>query len=530
MATPKPRHAMSRALFFRLLPFLGALILTVGLSGACDLAGSDVDDTDAGSSQDAASPGIALEPGEMAEMDQVPDALTIELANPGTYIAVLMSADESQGTLHAYASEAQKSLTRPSGKRPERLSAPQLRPRPQAPAKDVVVGDVRDFSVDNGVRYVTISAQAQRVTEGAVLWVDQTTPLPEGWEVDEAKVDLILEDFVNIAIAREEQIFGAVSDVDGDGKVAILFSYTVNQAGPQAYVSPCDIMSEGACGNHSGNGGEVIYVSYPDPENSRASVNAYVETMAHELNHLIYAYHKFILNDNEDGHENIYLTEGTSALAQDLTGYNNGNQYVWAAAIQDIGDLIGSDGQFGIQTISINDLLRGSGYYDYSRDGALRGGAYLFLRYVFERMGGMQVDSDGSLVDLGGMSWLHDLFDSPELGVAAFEATTGMDIWDLTLDWYTAIVATHRVDVDPALRFQDRFADPITGFYYGVDPFATIHGWLELEGPEVQDWAAPDQWIRAGGVEYLQIQAQAGALRIRVGAEVQARARVIRVD
>jgi hypothetical protein len=363
-----------------------------------------------------------------------------------------------------------------------------------------------------------------------VVWEDTTTSHPFG-AIDWAKVDDVIDKLETIVVPREEQIFGAISDVDGDGKLALLLSYTVNQYGAKAYVSPCDIADLSGCGG-GGNHGEIIYFNIPDPGDRTHSVNGLTETVAHELSHLIYSYHKLVLNGVTRDDENIYLTEGLAALAQDLTGFNNGNQFVWAAAI-DMADYYGGDPDYSAQALSINDLFRGSTYYSEDRDGALRGGAYLFLRFVFEQMGGMAVDpTTGALTDQGGIAWLHALYDTPEQGVAALEQTSGRPLWDLALDWYTALVATGRgVEVDPTLRYAERLADPLTGYSYGVDPFAALpHGVYTLHGPPLQPWDSPDGEIRAGGVEYLQVEASAGELRLAVGAEVQARARILRLE
>jgi hypothetical protein len=295
-----------------------------------------------------------------------------------------------------------------------------------------------------------------------------------------------------------------------------------------AYVTSCDIGATVGCGG-SGNDGEIIYMGVPDPESSYSTASAISELVAHELNHLIYGWHKYIVQERPNERENIYLTEGMSALAQDLTGYNNGNQYVWAAAI-DATEYLGPDAS--IDSVSVNDFLRGETYYDADRDGSLRGGAYLYLRYLFEQAGGMTVGSDGTLTDAGGMAWLHDWFDQAALGEETVLATTGREIADINLDWYTALVVTGRVEnSNPAWNFEARVADPITGYEFGVDPYERIHGWLKLNGPLVQELDAADGSIRAGGVEYLSVSlSEGGVLEIPVDPDAAAVARVLRVE
>lgn len=372
-----------------------------------------------------------------------------------------------------------------------------------------------------------MDAVADSVTDNLVIWRDITTENPLG-DIDPTTLTDVADMFDHIVLPRTRAVFGQESDVEGSGRIDVLLSYTVNSYGAVAYVSTCDIAALFGCGGY-GNDSEIIYMGYPDPASSYSSANAIVEVWAHEFNHLVYSYHKLVLNDQEDAQENIYVTEGMSELAQDLTGFNNGNQYIWASAI-DMRDYYGGE-DYSIQGVSLNDFLRGSGYYDLERDGPLRGGAYLFLRYLFEQAGGMTVADDGTQTDSGGMAWVQSWFDAAELGPDTVVATTGRDPVDVAFDWYTALVVTGRgVNDDPVYNYQDRVQDPLTGFEYGVDPYATIHGWLTLNGPPVQDLAEADGEIRAGGVEYLLVEvAEAEDLEIPVDPAALPRARALRL-
>jgi len=489
------------------------------------LTGCPVDDTakdagaDGGNAVDSGATPLLLEVGDVADMTTEPGGVGAQVGNAGTYVAILVSTAEQQGTLYGYGPNAPLSL---------RLEPPDPPPPPSpgpGPSPKVNVGDTRSFVVDNGLQLVTIQAAATAVTSHFVLWEDRTTPNEIG-SVDRVKIDQVLADLASVVVPREQQLFGAISDVDSDGHIGVLLSYTVNQYQARAYVSWCDIISDVACGG-AGNDGEFIYLAIPDPTDRASSVNGIVETVAHELSHLIYAYHKVALA-GASGDENIYVTEGMAALAQDLTGYNNGNQYVWAAAIETYDDTL----QQSTQQLSINDLLRGNTYYSEDRDGALRGGGYLLMRYLFEQQGGMAVSTArGEYTDLGGISWLHDWYDSAAQGVVAVEQTTGRDVRDIAMDWYTAIVVSGRgINDDPNYNYQPRVTDPITGYQYGVDPFATIHGWLTLHGPPIVDAEQCDGEIRAGGVEYLRYVTEPGAIWIPIDPQALPRARLFRIE
>ncbi len=463
----------------------------------------------------------ALPVGSIFDMDTTDAGVSAEFAEPGRYIVILFSQAEQLDTSYGYGSQATAA---------KRVGQPDPSPAfaHGRGSEATRMPDIREFTVWNGSTAVTIEAEVDQLTDELVIWRDITTENPLG-DIEEETFDGIVEKFEDVVIPRTEQAFGPISDVDGSGHIDVLISYTVNQYGAVAYVSQCDIGDVFGCGSW-GNGGEIIYMGYPDPESSYSSANAITEIWAHELNHLVYAWNKYLQNGLYNAEENIYLTEGFSELAQDLTGFNNGNQYIWAAAI-DMREFY-EDEDYSTQGISINDVVRGSGYYDYDRDGPLRGAAYLFLRYLFEQQGGMIVNADGSLEDAGGMAWLHDWFTRPELGAECVEATTDRELLDLAMDWYTAIVVSGRdLNDDPAFNYQDRQWDPLTSFEFGVDTYATIHGWLTLSGPPVQPLDSADGGIRAGGVEYLEIEiTEPGqVVEIPVDPEALPRARAFRI-
>ncbi len=491
----------------RLLPLLSLALL------GCPPAADDTAET-------GESPAFPV--GAVLEMDATETGVSMSFEEPGSYIVILFSQAEELDTKYGYGSQA--TAARVVG---------QPDPRPEGPkgngSERSRMPDIREFTVWNGSRGVTIQAEVEELTDELVIWRDITTENPLG-DIEEETFEGIVEKFEDIVMPRTEQIFGEISDVDESGRIDVLVSYTVNQYGAVAYVSQCDIGNVFGCGSW-GNGGEIIYMGYPDPESSYSSANAITEIWAHELNHLVYGWNKYLQNELYNAEENIYLTEGFSELAQDLTGFNNGNQYIWAAAI-DMREFYG-DEDYSTQGISINDVVRGDGYYDYDRDGPLRGAAYLFLRYLFEQQGGMIVNEDGSLDDAGGMAWLHDWFGSPELGVDCVLATTDRELLDLAMDWYTAIVVTGKdLNDDPVYNYQDRVWDPLTSFEFGVDTYANIHGWLQLNGPPVQPLAEADGQIRAGGVEYLQVEITEPGQRVEIPVDAAAlpRARAFRIE
>lgn len=442
---------------------------------------------------------------------------------PGTYIVVLFSAAVEQDTTYGYGERAEAAAESvPSDPPPVRAADA------EPPVVYATAGDHRSFTVYDGSAYVEVDAEATHVTDELVIWNDATTVNPLG-DIPSDTLDGVVGSFEDVVLPRTRQVFGQESDVEGSGRIDVLTSFTVNDYGAVAYVTWCDLGELAGCGGRS-NGSETIYMGIPDPSSDYSSPNAITEIWAHELNHLVYASHKYVDNGQLDARENIYLTEGMSELAQDLTGFNNGNQYIWASAI-DMREFYDNE-DYSTQGVSVNDFLRGESYYSARRDGPLRGGAYLFLRYLFEQAGGFVVNDDGSFTDAGGMAFLHDWFNAPELGPDCVEALTGRSTEDVALDWYTALVLTGRnLNDDPVFNYDDRVQDPITKFEFGVDPYAVIHGWLTLSGPPVQPLAEADGKLRAGGVEYLEVVVEEpGVVQIAVDAAALPRARAFRVE
>ncbi|MFZ5476475.1 MAG: hypothetical protein ACOZNI_06820 [Myxococcota bacterium] len=493
------------------------------LAAACT-GEPDPKDGDPTTGDDTGTTDGTVDVGDLFDMETTDEGVTATFEEPGTYVVILFSESVRQDTFYGYGDAAGTEAV--TGE-PDPLPEPHV---PDAPAPSYAeVGDTRTFEVSDGSGYVTVEAEAVEVSDELVIWNDVTTVNPLG-DIPSETLDGVTGMFEEIVLPRTRQVFGDESDVDGGGKIDALISFTVNDYGAVAYVTWCDIGTVAGCGTRS-NGSEIIYMGIPEPDGNYGTDTAIVEIWAHELNHLVYAWHKYLSNGVTDRGENVYLTEGMSELAQDLTGFNNGNQYIWAAAI-DMRDVY-DDEDYSIQGVSLNDVLRGEGYYDAQRDGPLRGAGYLFLRYLFEQAGGFVVEDDGTLVDAGGMAFLHDWFDSPELGPDCVEATTGRDVLDVAMDFYTAIVVSGRgINDDPRHNFQPRVQDPLTGYEFGVDTYASIHGWLNLSGPPVQPIGEADGQIRAGGVEYLEvtITEPGETLTIPVDEEAKPRARAFRIE
>ena len=456
----------------------------------------------------------ALPLGEVFEAD--PGAtVTLPAAAAGeTFLLILYDLGTEMAKTHTYDVELGRGAM-PPGLPPHPETYPTL-PHPE-------VGDTENLQV--GGNYLeNVEAEVVLVNDVLVVYRDMTTEHPLE-EPGMDHIEALAGYFQDLILPRERFIFGHESDVNDDGRVGMLITYQVNLTGAYAFVSQCDLLDPSVCGY--GNHREMIYVAIPDPDSMIKTPEAFAELIAHELNHTIYFYRKFLLNDAEDWTENIYISEGMSAMAQDLTGFNRGNLFVARSGIEEV-DLI-----------SLPDMHRydpGIHYFG-DRDGPLRGASYLFNRYLFDRTGGELMDPDGVPLPSCGVKTLRGWFDAYLTGPELFEALTGLGYEDLAADFFTALALSNRPGlegvVDPAFAYLPVTTDPVTGNQRGIDLWGSILGMVQLTGPLVRDVAAADGILREGGVEYLRVEAAGpGAVTVvfDTGSAPAPRLRVVRIQ
>jgi len=390
---------------------------------------------------------------------------------------------------------------------------------PIPPGPTPTEGATVSFEIDGGGGVETVDASVLYVSSALVICLDKTTD--PSLTIDGSDLQAIADGFENVVLPRERIFFGQESDVNQDGHITLLFSPLVANTAT-AYVNPYDLITDPSLrpAGVAANDQELIYLTPPqmlDPH--MASPRAILETVAHEFQHAIYFYRKYMLNDQLGGQESVYITEGLSGLAQDITGYQAGIFFESKSAL-DAWDLI-----------SYNDLVLSGGGYFMDRN-ELYGGAYLLMRYLYDQAGGDVLRPDGTVDEAasGGAAWLRTFASSPLLGEAAIEQAAGEPSLALATDWLTALMVDGRVDSqgdplneDPRYNFLPTSTDPITGRQRGVSMFDSFMGMVDRTGPVVRTIDNADQVIRVGGSEYIQVSAEgAGSLRLRLFADPEA--------
>jgi hypothetical protein len=238
--------------------------------------------------------------------------------------------------------------------------------------------------------------------------------------------------------------FGAETDVDSNGRLAILFTPGVNVIpGPPgakiggAFASR-DLAPLTTC--VASNEGEMFYMPVPDPNNTindrytdkAALARGVLATLAHEFQHLINAGRRIYVN-NASSFEEVWLNEGLSHIAEELLYYRmSGNS---ARSNIDLPRLQSSQAQRdAVNTYQLNNLGRLSTYMvspetnsPYSQgDGlATRGAIWQLLRYSADSRGGAEQTAWFSLAN------------ATTAGQANFNAVFG-DIVAMSRDWAVA--------------------------------------------------------------------------------------------
>ena len=487
---------------------------------------SGVVDTGADSPADAGPDvGFSLAPGEVVEVAIDGTTASVRLATPAgneRFVAIVGSTRFDRSTKQLPYSfsfdplegaAAPKLLTGCSlGTDPWKSTPPPAETAPTGTAP--AIGTVRTLQVSTSSGTQSIQAKVIAVGTSSVVWADVTPEHPAN--LDDAFVSAFLAEYDATILPRERAIFGVESDLDHDGHVGLVFTPLTHDTAV-AFFLGCDLLSSLA-GCDTGNAGEMIYLTPPDvidpPYNTPAAMK---EILAHETSHLIHFNRKVLRNKLSDWTDSGYMDEGIGGFAQDVIGYQAGNFYVTMAALD------------GINTFSLGDVLVDGAPYDTKRDGVLRGGGYLFVRWFYDRAGGDVARTDGGIDGKGGPSLMRALLDAPASVAKTLPTVSGAAIGELGMDFYTTIAMSNRDEhgeakvVNPCFSYLPAVDDPVTGKSRGADVFASFHG-MAMKGPAVQTSDKIDGAIRAGGVEYVQIGAVAGQPEVDVTLTIDAAA------
>lgn len=491
-------------------------------AAACGSSGSDgpaaTPATDAGSDAAATSDRLTLRVGEVAELAVTSGAAGIKLTTKDAaeeYALVLASTRfDTSGASAAW------SVT--TGAVPEGASAspvtgcslsPDAWRAVNVPAETppsgtaVAQGTKKTIKISKKTGSEDIEVEAIAVGKRAVVWKDVTPAHPA--TLEDTFVSQFLADFEDLILPRERAIFGVESDIDGDGHIALVFSPVTSETAV-AFFSGCDLKKMVGC--PSSNAGEYLYLTPPNaikpPYNTP---NAIKEILAHELAHLVHFNRKVLRNNAASPSDSGYMNEGMGAFAQDAIGPQSGNLYVAKAGLDQIAEM------------SLGDVFVDDTPYDMARDGVMRGGAYLFVRWLYDRAGGDAAKADGTIEGKGGPAFLRAVLEAPESVAGALPGKTKSTLADLGVDFYTALVMSNREagggapPANPCFSYLPVENDPVTGKPRGADVFASFHG-SQMTGPATTRTTSGK--LLAGGVTYAIVAVPAGQTELDIGVTI----------
>ena len=317
-----------------------------------------------------------------------------------------------------------------------------------------------DFCAEPTVRMARVAA----LTQETMILEDATNP-PGGFTP--AEYEAIATTVDTLVIPVNVAAFGAPTDIDGNGRIAVLFTRAVNELTPRGaggvvlgFYYSRDLLPQMSIGGDcpGSNAGEMFYVMVPDPNavSGDARTKDFVHgiavgTVAHELQHLISSSRRMYVTRAQEVDEEPWLNEGLSHIAEELVFYRASGlaprQNIGATELtpgtrtREMYDRFMS-GNFGRLVQYLNAPQSNSALATNDQL-ATRGAAWAFLRYVADRAGA----TDGDL-------WRR-LVDGRHVGVANVDAaiaSTGMTTLAALRDWTAAIVIDDVADAGPAFR------------------------------------------------------------------------------
>ena len=336
----------------------------------------------------------------------------------------------------AYSGARQRPTRRTGGLGPALLTG-----IPVSPA----VGSIVDINSSISGNICTSTKQIHGATVVAVLnhtiVLSDTTSPAGGYTT--AEMTSFGQQFDTLGYDLDVANFGTPTDVDSNGKIAILFTPGVNviPGPPGGFVGGLfasrDLVPVTTCA--ASNEGEMFYMPVPDPNktiNGNYADKARLATenvsvLVHEFQHLINDGRRMYVTNAPP--EEVWLNEGLSHIAEELLYYrmsgNTPRSNINLSMIQS------SQAQVdAINAYQSNNLGRLSIYMDlpeeyspYSQvDGLeMRGAIWQLLRYAADRKGGPEASTWSALVN------------APTAGQANFNAAFG-DIISFTRDWALA--------------------------------------------------------------------------------------------
>ncbi|MEP7000757.1 MAG: Ig-like domain-containing protein [bacterium] len=315
--------------------------------------------------------------------------------------------------------------------------------------------------------------------------------------------------------------FGAPSDIDNNGRVAILFTRSVNEQTPAnssffvgGFFHPRDLYPKTAANPQdacaTSNEGEMFYMLVPDPTgivNGNAHTTGFVDSLttgivAHEFQHLINGSRRFYINTAANDFEETWLNEGLSHIAEELLYYRESG-FTPRMNLNDTTIRILNRPTYPIwKNDAASNFSRFLQYIrapnsnsPFGNDDELetRGATWSFLRYAADRLG----TTDGNI-------WQR-FDDATVTGLATLTSVFGTDPIPLIRDWTVAnYVDDLGVSSDPRFMHKSwNYRDIFTKTFLNIPTYP-------LPINSLADGATKSFLVRGGSAAYVRLSVPAG--------------------
>lgn len=327
---------------------------------------------------------------------------------------------------------------------------------------DTINVKIPDASTDSLCeKFFQTRAVVASVSRRAILMVD-TLDGPPGMLFTQAQMDSITGEFDTITFPTDSSYFNNPTDVDGNGRIIMLFSGEINKLTPPnttggfvgGFFFAGDFFptvgTAQAQGCAESNGAEIFYLLSPDPTGKFGNVRTTSSvrqgtrgTIAHEFQHMINAGNRF-LNPQVSSFESTWLDEALAHFAEDAVGRTQrGFGDLQTLTFADVLPCNSCSQSNDFDAFFFQNLARLTYWMDkpdqFSPTSkmadtslATRGAAWAIVRYAADNY------SNGLPRAL-----THALVAGPDTGVVNFAASTKVPIDTAVKGWLVSMYADH---------------------------------------------------------------------------------------
>ncbi len=301
------------------------------------------------------------------------------------------------------------------------------------------VGDLVDLNVngnDGCTTPIIHTARVMAVSNNAIVMNDTLNP---AGGLTTSDYQSFAVSFDTLVYPTDTRNFGTPTDIDGNGKVILLFTRAVNELTPKSNTTSfiagfffgrdlfpkTDSQRAQAC--PTSNFAEMFYLLAPDPDgtinNHPYSLDRIqkisVGVMAHEFEHLINSSRSLYVNTQTARFEETFLDEGLAHVAEELTFYQASGlgpkQNIDAAKLGSSTKISDAANSYQVSNQRrFRDFLKDpetNSPYAANDNLATRGATWSLLRYLADRKGTLESDTWFQLVNypVGGARGINNL-------------------------------------------------------------------------------------------------------------------------